>query len=179
MTCAWQKNWETASFFSMKRAPFSSALCRRWSSARMKSCNNSCNWTNSSRPGSVKFSMTAARKHRRPSITLIGAGNLASVLGPALKSAGYRIDAVVSRPLRKSRRRAAVLAKTIGAKAVALPDAQLQSDIVWLCNTADAILATALRLAERSNWRDKIVFHSSGALSSDVLAPLQLVGAHT
>jgi predicted short-subunit dehydrogenase-like oxidoreductase (DUF2520 family) len=122
--------------------------------------------------------MAAARKHRRPSITLVGAGNLASVLGPALKSASYRIDAVVSRPLRKSRQRAAALAKKIGAKAQTLSNAQLQSDIVWLCNTDDALSATATRLAQHSDWRGKIVFHSSGALASDVLAPLQRAGAH-
>jgi predicted short-subunit dehydrogenase-like oxidoreductase (DUF2520 family) len=122
--------------------------------------------------------MASARKHRRPSITLVGAGNLASVLGPALKSAGYRIDAVVSRPLRKSRQRAAALAKKIGAKTQTLPDAQIQSDIVWLCSTDDALSVTATRLAQHSDWRGKIVFHSSGALTSDVLAPLQHVGAH-
>src|SRR6202521_1820638 len=121
--------------------------------------------------------MAAASKHRR-SITLVGSGNLASVLGPALKAAGYRIDTVVSRPLRKSRQRAAALAKKIGAKAVALPDAPLQSDIVWLCNTDDALSETAERLAQRAGWRGKVVFHSSGALTSDVLAPLQRAGAH-
>ncbi len=122
--------------------------------------------------------MAAARKHRRPSITLVGAGNLASVLGPALKSAGYRIDAVVSRPQRKSRHRADALAKKLRAKAVTQADAQLSSDIVWLCSTDDALSATARRLAQHSDWRGKIVFHSSGALTSDVLAPLQHAGAH-
>jgi predicted short-subunit dehydrogenase-like oxidoreductase (DUF2520 family) len=123
--------------------------------------------------------MTTARKPGRASITLIGTGNLASVLGPALKSAGYRIDTVVSRPLRKSRQRATVLARKIGAKAVTFPGAQIQSDIVWLCSTDDALSITATRLAQHSDWRGKIVFHSSGALTSDVLAPLQHAGAHT
>ncbi len=122
--------------------------------------------------------MAVARKHRRASITLVGAGNLASVLGPALKSAGYRMDAVVSRPLQKSRQRAAALARKIGAKAVTLPDAPFQSDIVWLCSTDDALSIIATRLARHSNWRGKIVFHSSGALTSDVLAPLQRAGAY-
>jgi predicted short-subunit dehydrogenase-like oxidoreductase (DUF2520 family) len=122
--------------------------------------------------------MAASRKYHRPSITLVGAGNLASVLGPALKSAGYRIDAVMSRPLRESRRRATALARRIAAKAMTLPDAQIQSDIVWLCSTDDALSLTAARLAKHSNWRGKIVFHSSGALTSDVLAPLQRAGAH-
>ncbi|HWX54239.1 MAG TPA: Rossmann-like and DUF2520 domain-containing protein [Verrucomicrobiae bacterium] len=120
----------------------------------------------------------AASQHRRASITLVGAGNLASVLGPALKSAGYKIDAVVSRPLPKSRRRAAALARKLGAGTVVLERSELESDVVWLCHTDDALVETAARLARHSAWRGRIVFHSSGALTSDVLSPLRSAGAH-
>lgn len=112
-------------------------------------------------------------------ITLVGAGNLAYALGPALKAAGYQIDVVVSRPLPKSRRRAAALAKKLGADAVILNQYQPASNVVWLCHTDDALAETARLLARKKGWRGKIVLHSSGALSSDVLSPLRHKEAFT
>ena len=114
----------------------------------------------------------------KATITLIGAGNLAHALGPALKAAGYRIDAVAARETASSRRRAAMLAKNLGAKAVPLEQVMPGSDIVWICHTDDALAETARRLAEKRGWKDKIVFHSSGAVTSDVLSPLKRAGAH-
>jgi predicted short-subunit dehydrogenase-like oxidoreductase (DUF2520 family) len=120
------------------------------------------------------------------SVTLIGAGNLASALGPALRAAGYRIDAVGFRDTTASRRRARALARKMGAKAVLLKDDDgadveiaPQSNVVWLCHTDDALSATARRLAGKPGWRwkGKIVLHSSGALTSDVLEPLKTAGA--
>jgi predicted short-subunit dehydrogenase-like oxidoreductase (DUF2520 family) len=119
-----------------------------------------------------------ARKNA-PSIVLIGSGSLAHALGLALRDAGYSIDAVVSRSSAKSRQRAAALARELRSKLVALEAFQPSSDIVWLCHTDDALAETASRLSKRGSWKGKIVFHSSGALSSAVLAPLRHVGAHT
>lgn len=116
---------------------------------------------------------------RTPTITLIGSGNLAQALGPALKSAGYRIDAVASRANAQSRRRAAALAKKLGARVIALNNVRPDSDVIWLLHTDDALAATARLLAGQPGWRGKIVLHSSGALSSEVLKPLKRAGAHT
>jgi predicted short-subunit dehydrogenase-like oxidoreductase (DUF2520 family) len=111
-------------------------------------------------------------------VTLIGAGNLAAAIGPALRSAGYTIDAVAGRALPASRKRAAALARKLGARLQRLNEVQPLSGILWLCHTDDALAETAALLARRSGWQGKIVLHSSGALSSDVLAPLQRAGAH-
>lgn len=113
------------------------------------------------------------------SITLVGAGSLAHALGPALKLAGYRIDAVVARGGAESQRRAKLLARKIGAKSRLLQDFKPSADIVWLLHTDDALAGTAETLARAPGWRGKVVLHSSGALSSDVLTPLARVGAHT
>jgi predicted short-subunit dehydrogenase-like oxidoreductase (DUF2520 family) len=121
--------------------------------------------------------MTAQR--RAHTVTLIGAGNLAGALGPALRAAGYKIEAVAGRDRAPSRKRAASLAKKLGAQAVALDEVSLASDILWICHTDDALSATARALARRPGWKNKIVFHSSGALTSDVLLPLKRAGAHT
>ncbi|MGZ4889421.1 MAG: Rossmann-like and DUF2520 domain-containing protein [Candidatus Angelobacter sp.] len=115
----------------------------------------------------------------KATITLIGAGNLAQALGPALKAAGYRIDFVAARETASSRRCAAMLAGTLGACTQSLNDAGPDSDIVWICHTDDALAETAKRLAQKPGWMGKVVLHSSGALTSDVLSPLKRKGAHT
>jgi predicted short-subunit dehydrogenase-like oxidoreductase (DUF2520 family) len=121
--------------------------------------------------------MPAKRKARGPTITLAGSGNLAQVLGPALHSAGYGIHAVAFRDNPSSKKRAAALARRVGARPVAL-ESRPTSDITWLCHTDDALPEIALRLGRQPGWKGKIVFHSSGALGSDVLAPLRRAGAH-
>jgi predicted short-subunit dehydrogenase-like oxidoreductase (DUF2520 family) len=112
-------------------------------------------------------------------VSLIGAGNLAAVLGPALRSAGYRIESVAFRNAASSQQRAMALAKRLVSRAVRLKQAEPAADIIWVCHTDDALAETARQLARKPGWRGKIVFHSSGALTSDVLAPLKRAGAHT
>ena len=111
------------------------------------------------------------------SISLIGSGNLAAALAPALKASGYRIDEIVSRKVADSRRRARRLARQVGARAVTLADARLEADVIWFCVTDDAIASTARLLALASAWQGKIALHSSGALTSDELASLRRRGA--
>lgn len=119
------------------------------------------------------------RKSPKLSIAFIGSGNLAQALGPALKSAGYRIDAVASRANTASRRRASALAKKLDTRVILLEQVRPDSDVIWLLHTDDALAATARLLAGQPGWRGKIVLHSSGALSSEVLKPLKRAGAHT
>lgn len=86
---------------------------------------------------------------------------------------------VAARNVAASKKRARTLARKIGATAIPLADAGPHADIVWLVHTDDALAKTASQLARRPGWKNKIVFHSSGALTSEVLAPLQRAGAHT
>ena len=118
-------------------------------------------------------------RHSKPplsTITLIGAGNLAQAIGPALRKAGYGVEQVVARDNPESLRRARALARTLGAAAIRLKDAAPSADVIWLCHTDDALASTAQLLARMPGWKNKIVLHSSGALSSDVLAPLKRAG---
>ncbi|MBZ5490109.1 MAG: DUF2520 domain-containing protein [Acidobacteriia bacterium] len=119
----------------------------------------------------------ANRRLAKATITLIGAGNLAQALGPALKAAGYQIDFVAARETASSRRRAAMLARLLETRTQSLNDAGPTSDILWICHTDDALAETAKLLAHKPGWSGKIVLHSSGALSSDVLSPLKRKGA--
>jgi predicted short-subunit dehydrogenase-like oxidoreductase (DUF2520 family) len=120
--------------------------------------------------------MPSKPKHKA-TITLIGAGNLAQALGPALRAAGYKIDAVAGRESVQSRKRTVALAKKLKAEAIALEDANPDSDIIWICHTDDALANTAKWLSHKPGWKRRIVFHSSGALTSDVLGPLKRAGA--
>jgi predicted short-subunit dehydrogenase-like oxidoreductase (DUF2520 family) len=125
----------------------------------------------------LAFEMATRSKHGLHTITLIGAGDLAQALGPALRAAGYRVDAVAGRASPQSRKRASALAKKLGAAAISLENATPGSDIIWICHTDDALAATAKQLARKPGWKQRVVFHSSGALTSDVLAPLKHAGA--
>ena len=69
------------------------------------------------------------------------------------------------------------LVRRVKARLVVLGKEPLDSDLIWITVPDDAIAATAQRLARTQNWRGKIVFHSSGALTSDDLAPLREQGA--
>jgi predicted short-subunit dehydrogenase-like oxidoreductase (DUF2520 family) len=121
--------------------------------------------------------MAAQALKKAKHVTLVGAGNLAQALGPALKAAGYQIDAVAGRALPRSRRRTAALAKKLGVKAVSLREFEIASEIVWLCLADDSLAEVSGLLAQHDGWKGKTVFHSSGALTSDVLLPLKRAGA--
>ncbi len=123
------------------------------------------------------LALMPSRRTHKATITLIGAGNLAQALGPALRAAGYKIDAVAGRANAKSRKRAGALARKLGAQQIALEDARPDSDIIWICHTDDVLANTAKWLAHKPGWKGKIVFHSSGALTSEVLSPLKRAGA--
>ncbi len=85
---------------------------------------------------------------------------------------------MAARETASSRRRSTILARALGAKAIPLSQAGPGSDVIWICHTDDALAETARKLARKPGWKGKIVLHSSGALSSDVLAPLRRAGAH-
>jgi predicted short-subunit dehydrogenase-like oxidoreductase (DUF2520 family) len=118
--------------------------------------------------------MSPARR-RKPSISLIGAGNLARALGTALVAAGYRIDAVAVRDRAASIARARPLARKLGAQMAMFDDFELRSPLVWLCVRDDSITLCAAQLAAKGNFAGA-AFHSSGALSSSALEPLRAAG---
>ena len=76
-----------------------------------------------------------------------------------------------------ARRSGAALARRVKASLVTLGDEPLDSDIIWITVPDDAIASVATSLADTQPWEGKTVFHSSGALTSDELAPLRIRGA--
>lgn len=122
----------------------------------------------------------AHKRKSKPSLSIVGSGRLGTALAIALSSSGYRIQAVVTRHPARAKKAAAL----IGSATLALTANELDllppSKIVLITTPDDAIAHTAQRLAgsQQSQARDRIVLHTSGALSSEVLAPLADKGFH-
>lgn len=138
--------------------------------------------------------MTKAKSQRgKPSVAIVGPGRLGFALALGLRASGYPILAFVSRRAEHARKAARLfngsqLNESNGLVRPLAVDqfAQLpQSDLVLIATPDDAIEETARRLAacERGTpgkaARRRTVLHTSGALSSEVLAPLAQSGFHT
>ncbi len=72
---------------------------------------------------------------------------------------------------------AQALARQVQARLVGLGKQPLDTDVVWITVPDDAIASVARALAPTQEWKQKVVLHSSGALTSDELAPLREKGA--
>lgn len=97
-------------------------------------------------------------------VAVVGAGNWGSSLIAALRAAGLGPDEVVGR---SGWRRARLTARVIW---ICVPDAAV-------AEVAEKIAARAMRLRGEDALRGKVVVHSSGALSADVLEPVRRAGA--
>lgn len=112
----------------------------------------------------------------RPSIAIVGPGNLGSALAVALVRAGFSIDTIFAHASGRSMSQARALAKRVKSRA-AWGLKNLTADVVWFC-VPDSEIAGAARLFSRAgSWKGRIALHSSGALSSDELESLRQKGA--
>jgi len=111
---------------------------------------------------------------------------MGTALGSALRRAGYSIEAVVTKTPASARR----AAKLIGGDPAALAESQrnsaawrrvVASDLLLISTPDDVLAAVALRLSgtigrARTSRTPLVALHTSGAVSSDVLAPLRALG---
>ncbi len=97
-------------------------------------------------------------------ISLIGAGNLATRLGIALKAAGHDFVQVYSR----TEASAQTLAKLLGAEAVMRPEALHSDASLYICALKDDALPEILNKVDVGNG---ILVHTAGSLPLDVLKP--------
>jgi predicted short-subunit dehydrogenase-like oxidoreductase (DUF2520 family) len=111
------------------------------------------------------------------SLSIIGAGRVGRALGRCLRELGWKIGAVVTRSESTARR----VVRSIGAgHAHAFLTRQVVAAQVILITTPDRCVAEVAEELARigaEELRGKIVLHTSGALSSDVLDPLRQCGA--
>ncbi len=108
-------------------------------------------------------------------LCIVGPGRLGSALATQLQRTYDCVDTIVAR--HSSIARAIALAEKVDAVAKELDSAEFNQTVTWLCIPDAALAPVARILAQRREWRGKIVFHSSGALSSDELQPLREKGA--
>jgi len=113
----------------------------------------------------------------KPSIAIVGAGRLGTALAMELMRAGYTISEIVSRKNTASKRKAADLARKVGARPSNVSNARLNADVIWFCVPDREIKKAAHQLASAIDWKRRIAFHSSGALLSDELDILRQRGA--
>jgi predicted short-subunit dehydrogenase-like oxidoreductase (DUF2520 family) len=114
----------------------------------------------------------------RPTVSIVGPGNLGSALAVNLSRAGYGIKFLVVRSGKRVPPETGKLARRVKAKIAFLGETPLDSDLVWITVPDDAIADVATQLAAAQEWRRTAVFHSSGALTSDVLSALREKGAN-
>jgi predicted short-subunit dehydrogenase-like oxidoreductase (DUF2520 family) len=110
-------------------------------------------------------------------ISIVGPGNLGSALALTLPAAGHPVTSLAVRKTGTGMRHVRTLAKQIKSRVVMLGNEPLAGEIVWLTVPDDAIAAVARSLSKSQDWKGKFVFHSSGALTSEELAPLRQLGA--
>lgn len=114
----------------------------------------------------------------RPATAVIGAGAAGRVLALRLADHGYPVRAVLSRTAAS----AEALAALVGAPVASDRLDRLPDDVrlVVLAAPDGALEGLAETLVEKRHaWAETVVLHASGALSTDVLAPLATVGATT
>ncbi|HEV7368136.1 Rossmann-like and DUF2520 domain-containing protein [Arenibaculum sp.] len=106
-------------------------------------------------------------------VSFIGAGRVASVLGRALSARGVQVACVASRRDASARRLAAALP---GCEAGPAQAAAARSDVVFVTVPDDALAEVASSLS----WRPgSVVLHCSGGTEVGVLAPAASAGALT
>lgn len=136
------------------------------------------------KPGS-----TARHRGKPLSVSIIGAGRLGTALAIALDQAGHSINLIVARRSASARR----ASKLAGGQGVGLSSKQFrklhskhrelldQSALILIATPDDVIASVTNELAallrfQTAPARERIALHTSGALSSNVLAPLRKWG---
>lgn len=121
--------------------------------------------------------MPAFKRKSPTDISIVGTGTLATALAGALHRAGFPVSEIIHRGSPQSLERAHALAQTVKAHARKIDESHLDAKLTWICVPDDVIADLAKQIAARGNWQNKFVVHSSGALGSEILAPLQEAGA--
>ena len=124
--------------------------------------------------------MPDAKRKQKSEVSIIGTGRLGTTLALALSGSGYTIRSLVSRGGQSARKAARLLDANVQVLAANQLRTLIDADVFLITVPDDQIAAVGRELSEINADRNKItVLHTSGALSSEVLAPLRDKGWHT
>lgn len=124
------------------------------------------------------------RPNSAPSVSIIGPGRLGQAMAISLARSGYAIKALVARRRAKAEK-AAISLGLPGKRIQALSFDRLAemepTDLILIATPDDAIAIVVQQLATVKGGAPakRVVLHTSGALSSEVLSPLAKIGFHT
>jgi predicted short-subunit dehydrogenase-like oxidoreductase (DUF2520 family) len=120
------------------------------------------------------------KRNSKSSVSIVGSGRLGTALALALSTVGYSIDAIVAR----ERSHARNAARLVGSSTTALGIDDLKrlpaSKVIFIATPDDEIGNVSEKLAGLTSGpvKGRFVFHTSGALSSEVLTSLAGVRFH-
>ncbi|HKV22968.1 MAG TPA: DUF2520 domain-containing protein [Candidatus Acidoferrum sp.] len=110
-------------------------------------------------------------------LSIVGAGRVGRALGRRLHELGWKIGAVVTRSQPSARKAVRFIGAGHGHSS--LTRRVLAAEVILITTPDSAVSQVASELARigAEELRDTIVLHTSGALSSDALAPVKQHGA--
>ncbi|HET6974711.1 MAG TPA: Rossmann-like and DUF2520 domain-containing protein [Pyrinomonadaceae bacterium] len=125
--------------------------------------------------------MTDRKRKQKPEVSIVGSGRLGTTLGVALLHRGYPVKSLVARRLQNARKAARLLDGEVEVLAAKELSSVRPTDVILITVPDDQIAGVAAELSriDIADSRAPTVFHTSGALSADVLKPLQEKGWHT
>ena len=111
----------------------------------------------------------------KPTVCIVGPGRVGAALGRELARLGYPIEGIVSRSLESATR----AREFIGAGTATddLAKAVGKAERILVATPDRTIVEVGRRLAEVKLTPGSIVFHTSGSVSSETLAPVRIQGA--
>ena len=116
------------------------------------------------------------KRKQKPEVSIVGAGRLGTTLAVALADKNYSIRSLVARRSQSARKATSLLDGHTQALGVKQFDSLRPADIFLIATPDDQIANVAEKLARLDTKRKPTALHTSGALSSEVLAPLREKG---
>jgi predicted short-subunit dehydrogenase-like oxidoreductase (DUF2520 family) len=124
--------------------------------------------------------MPATKRKEKSRVSIIGTGRLGTTLAIALASRGYTIRSLVARSAQSARKAARLLDAEVQVLAAKQLRTLISADLFLITVPDDQIAGVAQQLSEiNADQKKGLALHTSGALSSEVLAPLREKGWHT
>ena len=123
--------------------------------------------------------MPDAKRKQKSRVSIIGTGRLGTTLAVALAASGYSIRSLVARRVQSARKAASLLDANVQVLAAKQLRTLVDADLFLITVPDDQIAGVARELSLIKADRKVTALHTSGALSSDVLAPLRDKGWRT